>query len=51
MAGGLVTGDAAELVDHFGALADRGIERTYVWFADFAPPETLAAFGSDVIGG
>jgi alkanesulfonate monooxygenase SsuD/methylene tetrahydromethanopterin reductase-like flavin-dependent oxidoreductase (luciferase family) len=51
MAGGLVTGDANELVDHFGTLADRGIERTYVWFADFARPETLAAFGSDVIGG
>jgi alkanesulfonate monooxygenase SsuD/methylene tetrahydromethanopterin reductase-like flavin-dependent oxidoreductase (luciferase family) len=50
MAGGLVTGDASELVDHFGRLADRGIQRTYVWFADFAPPETLAAFGEGVIG-
>jgi alkanesulfonate monooxygenase SsuD/methylene tetrahydromethanopterin reductase-like flavin-dependent oxidoreductase (luciferase family) len=49
MAGGLVTGDASELVDHFGRLADRGIERVYVWFADFAPPETLAAFGEGVI--
>jgi alkanesulfonate monooxygenase SsuD/methylene tetrahydromethanopterin reductase-like flavin-dependent oxidoreductase (luciferase family) len=51
MAGGLVTGDAAELVDHFGRLEERGIERTYVWFCDFATPETLVAFGSDVIGG
>ena len=23
----------------------RGVERFYVWFADFAPPETLARFG------
>ena len=34
-------GDAAELVDYFGALGERGIERSYVWFCDFAPPETL----------
>ena len=42
-------GDAAELVDHFGRLAERGVERFYVWFADFAPPDTLAAFGAGVI--
>ncbi|MBA2283758.1 MAG: LLM class flavin-dependent oxidoreductase [Acidimicrobiia bacterium] len=46
--GGLVIGDAAELRAHFDALADRGVERTYAWFADFAPPATLAAF-SEVV--
>jgi alkanesulfonate monooxygenase SsuD/methylene tetrahydromethanopterin reductase-like flavin-dependent oxidoreductase (luciferase family) len=49
MAGGLVAGTGTELVEHFAGLARRGIERTYVWFADFAPPETLAAFGAEVI--
>jgi alkanesulfonate monooxygenase SsuD/methylene tetrahydromethanopterin reductase-like flavin-dependent oxidoreductase (luciferase family) len=44
-----VVGSAAELVEHFGALADRGIERVYSWFHDFAPPETLAHFGAEVI--
>ena len=33
----------------YAALADRGVERFYVWFTDFAPPETLAAFGAEVI--
>ena len=28
----------------------RGVERVYVWFCDFAAPETLAAFGAEVIG-
>jgi alkanesulfonate monooxygenase SsuD/methylene tetrahydromethanopterin reductase-like flavin-dependent oxidoreductase (luciferase family) len=46
---GLVVGDARQLVDHFGALHDRGVERFYAWFSDFAVPETLAAFGADVI--
>jgi alkanesulfonate monooxygenase SsuD/methylene tetrahydromethanopterin reductase-like flavin-dependent oxidoreductase (luciferase family) len=44
-----VTGTAAELIDHFGRLADQGVERVYAWFADFAPPDTLAAFGAEVI--
>jgi alkanesulfonate monooxygenase SsuD/methylene tetrahydromethanopterin reductase-like flavin-dependent oxidoreductase (luciferase family) len=47
--GRFVLGDAGELVDSFGALAGRGVERLYVWFTDFAPPETLAAFGQTVI--
>src|SRR5262245_1553434 len=47
--GGLIIGDAAQLVDHFTALHDRGVERFYTWFSDFADPETLAAFGADVI--
>jgi alkanesulfonate monooxygenase SsuD/methylene tetrahydromethanopterin reductase-like flavin-dependent oxidoreductase (luciferase family) len=46
---GVVTGDPAQLVDHFGALGERGVERVYAWFCDFAPPETLAAFGETVI--
>lgn len=44
-----VAGTGSELVDHFSALAGRGIERAYVWFCDFAPPRTLAAFGRHVI--
>lgn len=46
---GPMVGTAAELVDYFGALADRGVERAYVWFCDFARPETLAAFGEEII--
>ena len=49
MAGGLVVGSGSELVDHFASLGERGIERVYVWFADFAAPDTLAAFGAEVI--
>jgi alkanesulfonate monooxygenase SsuD/methylene tetrahydromethanopterin reductase-like flavin-dependent oxidoreductase (luciferase family) len=45
-----VVGTAAELVDHFGALAARGVERVYVWFCDFAARDTLLAFGEEVIG-
>jgi hypothetical protein len=45
-----VIGTGPELVDHFGRLGDRGVERVYAWFCDFAPPDTLAAFGAEVIG-
>ena len=45
-----VVGDAHELVDHFGSLQERGVERVYAWFCDFAVPETLVAFGETVIG-
>jgi alkanesulfonate monooxygenase SsuD/methylene tetrahydromethanopterin reductase-like flavin-dependent oxidoreductase (luciferase family) len=45
-----VLGMGPELVDHFGRLADQGIERVYAWFSDFAQPDTLAAFGTEVIG-
>jgi hypothetical protein len=44
-----IVGTAPELVDSFGSLAVRGVERVYVWFCDFAPPETLAAFGEQVV--
>jgi alkanesulfonate monooxygenase SsuD/methylene tetrahydromethanopterin reductase-like flavin-dependent oxidoreductase (luciferase family) len=47
--GRFVLGSPAELVDAFGALAGRGVERLYVWFTDFAPPETVTAFGETVI--
>jgi alkanesulfonate monooxygenase SsuD/methylene tetrahydromethanopterin reductase-like flavin-dependent oxidoreductase (luciferase family) len=51
MAGpGPAVGTGPELVEHFGALRERGVERVYTWFTDFAPPETLAGFGADVIG-
>jgi alkanesulfonate monooxygenase SsuD/methylene tetrahydromethanopterin reductase-like flavin-dependent oxidoreductase (luciferase family) len=43
-------GSASELIDYFYSLAERGVERAYVWFTDFAPPHTLAAFGENVIG-
>lgn len=45
-----VVGTAPEIVDYFAGLRDHGVERTYAWFCDFAEPETLAAFGADVIG-
>jgi alkanesulfonate monooxygenase SsuD/methylene tetrahydromethanopterin reductase-like flavin-dependent oxidoreductase (luciferase family) len=42
-------GTAPELVDFFGSLQERGVERVYAWFCDFAAPDTLAAFGETVI--
>ncbi len=45
----LIVGGRDELVDHFSAMRDRGVERFYVWFADFAPPSTLEAFGAEVV--
>jgi alkanesulfonate monooxygenase SsuD/methylene tetrahydromethanopterin reductase-like flavin-dependent oxidoreductase (luciferase family) len=45
----LVVGSGPELVEHFGSLAARGVERCYVWFSDFAQPPTLADFGEQVI--
>jgi alkanesulfonate monooxygenase SsuD/methylene tetrahydromethanopterin reductase-like flavin-dependent oxidoreductase (luciferase family) len=46
---GPVIGTSSELVDHFGQLRDSGVERTYVWFSDFAQLQTIAAFGQEVI--
>jgi alkanesulfonate monooxygenase SsuD/methylene tetrahydromethanopterin reductase-like flavin-dependent oxidoreductase (luciferase family) len=46
---GLLVGDGDELVEHYRQLHARGVERFYVWFTDFAPPGTLAAFGEQVI--
>lgn len=44
----MVVGTTDELAAHLGALRARGVERFYVWFADFAPPETLARFGEAI---
>jgi alkanesulfonate monooxygenase SsuD/methylene tetrahydromethanopterin reductase-like flavin-dependent oxidoreductase (luciferase family) len=44
-----IVGNAPELVDYFGSLQERGVERVYAWFCDFAAPDTLAAFGEGVI--
>jgi alkanesulfonate monooxygenase SsuD/methylene tetrahydromethanopterin reductase-like flavin-dependent oxidoreductase (luciferase family) len=46
---GLVCGDADELIGHFAGLAAQRVERFYVWFADFAAPDTLHEFGESVI--
>jgi len=41
----MAIGTAAELADHFAGLHGQGVERCYVWFADFAAPATLERFG------
>jgi alkanesulfonate monooxygenase SsuD/methylene tetrahydromethanopterin reductase-like flavin-dependent oxidoreductase (luciferase family) len=46
---GLVCGTANELIAHFSGLAAQRVERFYVWFADFAAPDSLAEFGESVI--
>jgi alkanesulfonate monooxygenase SsuD/methylene tetrahydromethanopterin reductase-like flavin-dependent oxidoreductase (luciferase family) len=45
-----IVGTGPELVDYFGTLKERGVERVYAWFCDFAAPDTVAAFGDAVIG-
>ncbi|MCV7383063.1 LLM class flavin-dependent oxidoreductase [Mycolicibacter longobardus] len=47
---GLVCGDAATLTEHFRMLESQGAQRFYVWFADFAEPESIAEFAETVIG-
>jgi alkanesulfonate monooxygenase SsuD/methylene tetrahydromethanopterin reductase-like flavin-dependent oxidoreductase (luciferase family) len=44
-----IIGTGPELVEHYARLQEQGIERVYTWFCDFAPPETLAGFGAEVI--
>jgi alkanesulfonate monooxygenase SsuD/methylene tetrahydromethanopterin reductase-like flavin-dependent oxidoreductase (luciferase family) len=46
---GHLVGTGAEIVPRLEALRADGVERFYTWFTDFAPPETLAAFGREVI--
>ncbi len=46
----LAFGTGPELVEHFASWRDRGVERFYTWFTDFASVESLAGFGADVIG-
>lgn len=45
---GMAVGTVPELTAHFRQLVDRGVERFYTWFTDFAQASTLEAFG-DVI--
>jgi alkanesulfonate monooxygenase SsuD/methylene tetrahydromethanopterin reductase-like flavin-dependent oxidoreductase (luciferase family) len=46
---GLVCGDAGQLTQHFAGLAAQRVERFYVWFADFANPDSVHEFGETVI--
>lgn len=41
---GLVAGTAPEVAEHLAGLHAQGIDRTYLWFADFAPVDTLERF-------
>jgi hypothetical protein len=41
-------GTADQLAAHFRSLRSRGVDRFYVWFTDFAPPDTLRRF-ADVL--
>jgi alkanesulfonate monooxygenase SsuD/methylene tetrahydromethanopterin reductase-like flavin-dependent oxidoreductase (luciferase family) len=43
-------GSPEEVADVIAGYADRGVERVYTWFTDFADPRTLQRFGADVIG-
>jgi alkanesulfonate monooxygenase SsuD/methylene tetrahydromethanopterin reductase-like flavin-dependent oxidoreductase (luciferase family) len=44
-----VVGSGPEIAEHFERMVARGVERTYVWFTDFARADTLSAFGETVI--
>jgi alkanesulfonate monooxygenase SsuD/methylene tetrahydromethanopterin reductase-like flavin-dependent oxidoreductase (luciferase family) len=44
----LLVGTADELTGHFAELRERGVERVYAWFTDFAPPSTVERFGAVV---
>jgi alkanesulfonate monooxygenase SsuD/methylene tetrahydromethanopterin reductase-like flavin-dependent oxidoreductase (luciferase family) len=44
----LIVGTPEELARHVTALRERGVERVYAWFTDFAPPPTLERFGAVV---
>lgn len=43
------TGSPAEIIDVLAGFRDRGVERVYTWFTDFAEPRTLQRFGADVV--
>jgi alkanesulfonate monooxygenase SsuD/methylene tetrahydromethanopterin reductase-like flavin-dependent oxidoreductase (luciferase family) len=47
--GGHLVGSAGELLPRLQALRAQGVERIYTWFTDFAIPETLDAFGREVV--
>lgn len=46
-----LVGTPDELVDRFAELGERGVERVYAWFTDFAPPATLERFAPVVRSG
>jgi len=46
---GLTVGSSAELLERFAGLHELGVERFYVGFTDYAEPDTIAAFGREVI--
>ena len=46
---GHLVGSPSELLPRLSALRDRGVERIYAWFTDFAAPDTLSVFGREVI--
>jgi alkanesulfonate monooxygenase SsuD/methylene tetrahydromethanopterin reductase-like flavin-dependent oxidoreductase (luciferase family) len=45
-----VVGTASEVAEHFAQLHARGVERFYVWFADFAPVPTIERFAHVLAG-
>ena len=47
--GGLISGTAADVAVRLAGFCDRGVERFYLQFSDFATPDTLARFGDEVI--
>ena len=47
--GGIMIGTAGQLADQFIALRNRGVDRFYVWFTDFAPIETLEGFQQVIV--
>jgi len=42
-------GNGSELLEYFSGMQAQGVERMYLWFCDFAQPETLSSFGKSVI--
>ncbi len=44
MSSNIVLGTAPELAEYFARRHAQGVERFYVWFADFAPVQTLQLF-------
>jgi alkanesulfonate monooxygenase SsuD/methylene tetrahydromethanopterin reductase-like flavin-dependent oxidoreductase (luciferase family) len=49
--GGLITGTPGQVMASLAELTERGVERFYLAFTDFAAPATLARFGAEVIDG
>ena len=47
--GGVIIGTPDQVADQLIAVARSGVERFFLPFSDFAPPETLALFASEVI--